>query len=459
MTDPILDLLDRQAAFLLSQEGRTEFLVQVELFLRALETEPRLAAYLEDVIGEAVDAYNELEAADEALRPELIHLRSEFARLIPALDDSGMEHPSGLSGDLIPYQGSLAFFDELAEGPAPRLSIDGSEGRAATLIRILQAKAELHRYQQEKSRAGEGSSNAVEVPGLDDWRRRVGNADRRYRAAARTAQLRSLTSAGQGLARLRLVPPALNPPFEERRSGEDPLVFANRVFRYAMSAERTLFKAVGGRLDDSEQRIVDDRVAELRRDVLRLSEELHRRVGTTRSRLALIERFKHRAEWHDRERLVAVANNKEFPGGPEDRLTAELARFLFDQGLSPLTKPLTAGLEPDLLDPSLRPGFYVEAKQYNSASNARRDVLNSVKQVFDTVGRLQGTPYEVQEAFCVIFRRSGPRYVVPDRVSGERYYLYLRLIDLGSASESGRRQRQQPITLAESDFIETGAAE
>jgi hypothetical protein len=51
-------------------------------------------------------------------------------------------------------------------------------------------------------------------------------------------------------------------------------------------------------------------------------------------------------------------------GGIEDRLTVELARFLFDQGLNPLTKPLIGGLEPDLLDSSVPSAFYVEAKQY-----------------------------------------------------------------------------------------------
>jgi hypothetical protein len=64
-----------------------------------------------------------------------------------------------------------------------------------------------------------------------------------------------------------------------------------------------------------------------------------------------VNRFKHRAEWLDKERLLAVAEDDTLPGGPEDRLTAEFARYLFDQGLSPLTRPMTGGLQPDLLDP------------------------------------------------------------------------------------------------------------
>ena len=90
-------------------------------------------------------------------------------------------------------------------------------------------------------------------------------------------------------------------------------------------------------------------------------------------------------------------------------MTAEFARYLFDQGLSPLTKPLTGGLEPDLLDPEA--GFYVEAKQYKRS--ARQELVKSVGQVLDTVGRLQGGPYAVEEAFVVVFRRGGPRYLLP----------------------------------------------
>jgi hypothetical protein len=36
--------------------------------------------------------------------------------------------------------------------------------------------------------------------------------------------------------------------------------------------------------------------------------------------------------------MLAVADDDRLPGGPEDRLTSEFARYLFDAGLSPLTK-------------------------------------------------------------------------------------------------------------------------
>lgn len=73
--------------------------------------------------------------------------------------------------------------------------------------------------------------------------------------------------------------------------------------------------------------------------------------------------------------MLAVADDDLLSGGPQDRLTGELARYLFDAGLSPLTKPLTGGLQPDLLDPLA--SFYVEAKQY-ARSSACGEIVKGV---------------------------------------------------------------------------------
>lgn len=140
------------------------------------------------------------------------------------------------------------------------------------------------------------------------------------------------------------------------------------------------------------------------------------------------------------------------PGGPEDRLTSEFSRCLFDAGLSPLTKPLAAGLQPDLLDPLA--SFYVEAKQY-ALSSARGDIVKSVAQVLDTVGRLRGGPYAVDEAFCVVFRREGPYYDLPSVLQTETYRLYLVLVDLAPTTEAGRRQRDKPVQIPADEFFAT----
>jgi hypothetical protein len=65
-----VELLDRQVAFLLKQPDDASFLVQVEPFLRALQTDHRLASYLDDIREELVAAIQILEAVDAELVPE-----------------------------------------------------------------------------------------------------------------------------------------------------------------------------------------------------------------------------------------------------------------------------------------------------------------------------------------------------------------------------------------------------
>jgi hypothetical protein len=476
--DPLDELLDRQVEFLLGETDSAAFLIQVEAFLGALRSEPRLAAYLDDVLEEVVEIVNAMEAVDAELTSELRELRRELVELRPEADDSNLEPPAEAESPTaklqarLSYRGSLAFFDEWADSEPEPFNAHGEGGLAKALLGILRNKdtAYLHEVQAaaaaraSEAEAGredaltEGQSPAEEeqrgpqTEPLDRWRRRLGNVQRRYDYAVRLLRLRTRTSAGLALLKLEAVPDDLNPPARILDDAdEDTLGAASDLMRWVSSESYTLFKlAWQERLDAADLDIIDKRVAELRDAVARLREELRRRIGATRSRLALVNRFKLRCEWHDRERMLAVADDDRLSGGPEDRLTGELARYLFDAGLSPLTEPLAGGLQPDLLDPLA--SFYVEAKQY-ARSSARGDIVKSVAQVLDTVGRLRGGPYAVDEAFCVVFRREGPYYDLPPVLQTQTYRLHLVLVDLAPTTEAGRRQRDKPVQIPAAEFF------
>jgi hypothetical protein len=476
--DPLVELLDRQVDFLLRQPDSAAFLIQVEPFLSALRTEPRLAAYLDDVLEEVVQIVDDMEDVDRELTSELLDLRRELVELRPEADDSNVKPPSESDSPAVKlqaslsYRGTLAYFDEWAGSEPEPFNADGEGGLAKTLLGILRNKETAYLHEAEAAAArenAEGESNPEGVRtenrppaeagqnrlgrhSLEAWGRRLGNVQRRYDYAVRLLRLRTRTSAGLALLKLEAVPDQLNPPARVRDDeDEDGLRAASDLMRWVSSESYSLFKlAWQGRLDAADLGIIDKRVAELRDAVERLQEELRRRIGTTRSRLALVNRFKLRCEWHDRERMLAVADDGGLPGGPEDRLTGEFARYLFDAGLSPLTKPLAGGLQPDLLDPLA--SFYVEAKQY-AASSARADIVKSVAQVLDTVGRLRGGPYAVDEAFCVVFRRAGPYYDLPPVLQTETYRLHVVLLDLAPTTEAGRRQRDKPVQIPADEFF------
>jgi hypothetical protein len=476
----LVELLDRQVDFLLRQTDSAAFLIQVEPFLRALRSEPRLAAYVDDVLEEVVRIVDDMEEVDTQLTSELLELRRELVELRPEADDSNPEAASESDSRAIKlqagltYRWTLAYFDEWASSEPEPFNADGKGGLARTLLEILQNKNTAYLHEAEAAAAHENAdhkANPEDVstdaqpptedehngPGRDPlgaWRRRLGNVQRRYDYAVRLLRLRTRTSAGLALLKLDAVANDLNPPARVLDDeGEDTLSAASDLMRWVSSESHSLFKlAWQERLDAADRGIIDKRVADLRDATERLREDLRRRIGTTRSRLALVNRFKLRCEWHDRERMLAVADDDRLPGGPEDRLTGEFARYLFDAGLSPLTKPLAGGLQPDLLDPLA--SFYVEAKQY-ARSSARGDIVKSVAQVLDTVGRLRGGPYAVDEAFCLVFRRGGPYYDLPQVLQTETYRLHLVMVDLASTTEAGRRQQDKPVQIPADEFFAT----
>lgn len=471
--DPLVELLDRQVDFLLRQAESAAFLIQVEPFLRALRTEPRLAAYLDDVLDEVVGIIDAMEGVDAQLTTELVELRREFVELRPEADDSDLKAPSESGSPAatlqarLSYTGTLAYFDEWAASEPEPFNADGNGGKAKTLLGILQNKDTAYRHEVEAAAARKDGprdnsseaqprtdtdQNAPEPDSLDAWRRRVGNVQRRYDYAVRLLRLRTRTSPGLALFSLEAVADELNPPPRiVDDEGQETRSAASDLSEWMSSESYSLFKlAWQERLDAGDVSVIDRRVDELRDAVERLREELRRRIGTTRSRLALVHRFKLRCEWHDRERMLAVADDDRLPGGPEDRLTSELARYLFDAGVSPLTKPLAGGLHPDLLDPLA--SFYVEAKQFASSS-ARGDIVNGVKEVLDTVARLRGGPYAVDEAFCVVFRRDGTHYDLPAVLQTETYRLHLVLVDLAPAKDAGRRERDKPVQIPVDEFF------
>ena len=116
--DPLVELLERQVDFLLRQASIDAFLVQVEPFLRALRSEPRLAAHLEDLRSELVDIVRQMETEDGRLAGELVELRKELVEARPETDDSEAEEfPPGADVHArldaqLRYRGTLAYFDE-----------------------------------------------------------------------------------------------------------------------------------------------------------------------------------------------------------------------------------------------------------------------------------------------------------------------------------------------------------
>jgi hypothetical protein len=245
-----------------------------------------------------------------------------------------------------------AYFDYFAQHAEAPTNVEGG-GRAETLLGILQSKAmQIGRDQREAGAPPTGAADMTESrpagqepaePDVDDlrrWRWKVGNIDGRLNYAKRQLALRMQTSPGLSYARLSEVPELLNPRPQPITSHADLVERMNQLLKQTLTVGSSLSKCWRGEsLTATDREIVHEQVERLRRDIRWLHQKLRHRVGTTRSRLALIQRFKLRCEWHDRDRLAALADDDAMPGGPEDRLTGELARYLFDHSFRRLRGP------------------------------------------------------------------------------------------------------------------------
>jgi hypothetical protein len=282
--DPLVELIDRQADFLLRQPDNQAFLIQVEAFLTALQAEAELVAHLEDMLQEVADIVEVMERSDAALTSELVELRRELIELRPELDDRAAE-PVGDAGAgaTAPrsHQRTLAFFDEFARTEPGPFTAYGVGGRAGTLLSILQRKdaAPSLRQVDDAARVDEPT-----LEPLDVWRRRLWNVQSRYDHAVRSMRLRLATSAGLALLKLDAVPAAINPPATLLDVDDDNLTAADDLLRWGRSEEYSLFKAVWGGQRGSVN--VDERVAELRNCVDRLREDLRQRRLRARPRPA-----------------------------------------------------------------------------------------------------------------------------------------------------------------------------
>ena len=419
MLDDVVALLERQYT-LVAKQGQYEFFAPWYAFIGFLNTEPRIAVHLDDMRDEHARRCASDRQRRNALRDELVAIRGHVAAVLrEGEDDSHLVEIAGNEGRL-DYRFSLAYFDAnvIVDNPPPSF--------LGQLVAVLDEKVK-------------------ENGDADASRDRLCVFSGKLEHALRDENWWTLTSPLNALAEIDKLFGGLNPDprsseFDEANSFE--LVLRRTLARLG-DAHQVHEATIGAGAGDGFVGVYGRQ----RTFLERVYEELRRRIGTVRSHRALVARFKTRAEWYERDELRELAARSKTP---EDTLTARLARFLFDSGLNPITKPLMGHLQPDLHDP--HSAFYVEAKQYGGAS-PKTYVVKGARQVWDTVGALRGTPYELHEAHYVVFRRGGPRVSFRDReVRAEGLVLYPVLIDIAPISETGSRQKQQPVEITGDDL-------
>jgi hypothetical protein len=422
------DLLERQLAYL-ERLSDLEFLFAVGDSLKALEADPELARHMSDLCCEADDLGRTLreveldggipertldrlwDELDSGLRDPhhvaLVKARTRFRSLL-----ADVEHPV-----VVPLDPNAGGEDDSRIGHLVRMVADFDDDSGARIIDRMRTSFDGVREQQE---------------------------------ALHLRQLR-LTRTHAGVALLRMRCLAANHPSgapEEAascpRSQERPPALVVRADAGGRSWARLLNGLLTGRDELERLELAPQLLAALRGAASRLILELSSRIGTVRSRLAMIDRYKARCEWHDRERLFQLA--EEATGARESSLRDELALYLFDNGLNPISEAsLGSHSRADVFHAAARDSFVLEAKQYTNGTGLDAALRAAFRQALDTVGNLRGSGYEADEAFVVLFRRGGPRVILPtDPIVADGLSWYLRLINIAPAEADASRNKETP---------------
>jgi hypothetical protein len=434
LADPS-ELLDLQIEFLRKQEGLA-LMAQVGRYLDSVTSDPRVRTLFGDLLHEAEDAELAFGKLEKALVDRLCAIRDALIAMAPSIDDSTRQHDPNIGFDH-DYDASFAHFNSLVAKVPDRVALDPSPGDedifVPRLLRIIQGK-------------WQAVAKIAKSPELFALGSEEGAIAAEHQHAFQAFLLIKRSDAGAAAARLRAVVDRINPT--PGITDEDRMMWNLRVGMNDILS-RLYGRSASSSRDDREalEREIAAQAAQMLSDAESVHVELRRRLYTTRSRRALLERFKIRCESYDRDRLRALA---EVAGKPETPLTLEAARFLFDNGLTPLIDASSGGLKPDLLDTRTPWTFYLESKQYGDAAGARKAVRGGAKQVWDTALHLKSLG--VTEVFWLVFRRGGPLCLVPEELRAEGLVVFPILIDIAPTAESGSRQKEKPISFTATDL-------
>lgn len=443
MLTDVIELLDRQVAFLLKQKEQ-EFFMQLPAFVESLHSDPRVEAVSSELCGDAAHQLERLSGRRFEVREALFNVRELFVGAFPGANDSHVAQAQPGDSGWHEYDGSLAEFESYSREcetrwPSHR-QVDLDSDPIDRMISLLDEK--LKSVDRE-----------CEDPRAKPIRQALGNASRKLTHVQRDYDLATMTSAAVAAARVLATSAALNP---EPRVQTKPLELS-QLWSHAMEE---IF-GVGGLVRQyvyergrrREPKSVAKIEASLRQDVERFHEDVRRRLGLRRSLRVIVDRYKMRAEWHDAVVLRELAAAHK--GQVELALTANFARYLHDQGLNPLTKIRTGGLEPDVLAPfadsRIRWTFYAEAKQYCKPCVAY--LRAGIREIADHLNTLRGGSFEVREAFYVVFRLDGPLYHLPETLRLGDVTVHPILIDIGETQGRGSRAMFTPVALTEADLL------
>jgi hypothetical protein len=420
-----LDLLDRQAEFLRRVTDDREFLVAVPTLLVQLYGDVVVRDVLTQLDADGSAAIEDYKKVAGSVGADLRRLAEDFASRTPS-------HESEIDKARVAIERLRALEDH-------SLPLDPTQPFELPLDAPLQALEQVRLATAQDVRFRATADRLVPIY-------------EQHNHAKRTLTLRAWTEAAFSLVRLRSVADLINPKSSAPTSrGDYPraIGLGGVIDRYVFGPQQENIV----RADAAQVASLADRA---RVDAERLLLEVRRRLTVRQSRLVVVRRFQTWAQWYSRDDLRAViehSGKSKKRRQIEDDLTRELARFLFTEGLDPLSQPLLNRVKPDLLDSSERGRLYVEAKWAESSAEALEGLAQGVRQTLDTAILLVGTVHRLDEAFVVLFLGGGQRVDAPASIAFAELTVRIAIVDLAPWETIASRRKKSPLILADDEIV------
>jgi len=431
-----IELLDRKFNFICELSGK-DFFLELERFVLFVQKDSTLRAYVQLYYERTRNLFDETRKTqlDIALRLKL--LRQRITSLFPELDDSNMPIPQNTEDWFTSdFRVSFAAFD-LAHSKltseysdTEHLSFDTKS--ISYLLSILVHKVGLCPSTEEK----EGLL-------LDQYN--LGNE-----IAFLLNEYANHTRRSPEMCLLSLIRLAQSiNPFPKRFMILNDV--AIEAFQSVFPKEDRIYTmpSVIVREDKDDQQIVTTWKLIFRRAY----EGLRADSGATLAHYTFLQaRYKARCMYYDRDRIERIIESS--IGREEDALTADLALYLFDNGISTLYRVRRGVHEFDLFevvgDRSVT-HIFIEAKVYKD-DKAKNVIIKGLAQLHSYLNGRETESLYTEEVYLVIYRLGGPLVDLPGVIKTNRRLFYPIIIDLGKSVESGSRQ-SKPIYLREEDFF------
>jgi len=457
INEQLIELLDRKYDFLMKVPD-TEFVLELAAFMDFIKTYEPICHFTEKIYKDFEQKAQDYKAKLDKEQEKAVEIKNLIITKYPDLDDSKMEYP-GPERVSTEYRSSFAAFDDIVNNVervesfpmAPDLLDDASD--VGKLISIIHTKIDEYETKDEKGNKTKEIDEQIWIEHK--------NLQEHHEHTQLDWINYCRVSPGSTLIEFSNMCKEINPEPKNYSSMEDffekwaSIDDLESHWHYGSRVRDAVYGLVS-KYDNyrsssfSEERI-QEWISKLKEGITRIYEYLRVEIGLKLLPSQLIHRYKLRSQWYNKEYLWSLngSDKKGKKKRTEHILTQDLAKYLFDQGITVFYRLKAGQHEFDLLEDAKSP-IFVEVKICKDSGSKNR-LIQGIAELHAYLNNVKSLR-RIKNAYYVIFRLAGPIYEFPEMIPTNQFSIYPILIDIGESKVSGSRQPKPIIIKREEIF-------